>query len=50
MHLAGTIDIPGAPVLSLPTQFAPTTFAAIDFSYVPIPRRLPFQTRAPPTA
>jgi hypothetical protein len=50
MHLAGTIVVPGAPALSLPTQFVATSFAARDFSYLSIPRRLPFQTRAPPTA
>jgi hypothetical protein len=50
MHLAGTIVIPSAPSLPLPTQFATTSFAAGDFSYLPIHRRLPFQTRAPPTA
>jgi hypothetical protein len=50
MHLAGTIVVPEAPSLALPTQFTTTSFAANDVSYVPIPRRLPFQTRAPPTA
>jgi hypothetical protein len=50
MHLAGTIVMPTAPLLSLPAAFATTSFAAGDFSYVPIARRLPFQTRAPPTA
>jgi hypothetical protein len=50
MHLAGTIVVPGAPSLALPTQFTTTSFAASDISYLPIPRRLPFQTRAPPTA
>jgi hypothetical protein len=50
MHLAGTIVIPGAPLLALPTQFATVSFAAGDFAFVPIPHRLPFQTRAPPAA
>jgi hypothetical protein len=50
MHLAGTIVLPGAPTLSLPTQFTPTYFAARDFAYVSVARRLPFQIRAPPTA
>ena len=50
MHLAGTIVLPGAPSLSLPTQFTPTDFVPADFAYVSVPRRLPFQTRAPPTA
>jgi hypothetical protein len=50
MHLAGTIVVPVAPSLALPTQFTTTSFAVSDVSYVPIPRRLPFQTRAPPTA
>jgi hypothetical protein len=50
MHLAGTIVLPGAPTLSLPTQFTPTYFAASDFAYVSVARRLPFQIRAPPTA
>jgi hypothetical protein len=50
MHLAGTIVVPGAPSLALPAQFTTTSFVAGDFSYLPIPRRLPFQTRAPPTA
>jgi hypothetical protein len=51
MHLAGTIVIPGAPALSSPAQFAATTsFASGDFSYLSVPRRPPFQTRAPPTA
>jgi hypothetical protein len=50
MHLAGTIVVPDTPVLAVPTQFATLTFAPSDFCYVPISRRLPFQTRAPPTA
>jgi hypothetical protein len=50
MHLAGTIVLPGAPSLSLPTQFTPTYFPSSDFAYVSVPRRLPFQTRAPPIA
>jgi hypothetical protein len=50
MHLAGTIVMPSAPSLPLPTQFTVTSFAAAEFNYVPIHRRLPFQTRAPPVA
>ena len=50
MHLAGTIVVPGAPSLALPTQFTTTSFVANDVSYVPISRRLPFESRAPPTA
>jgi hypothetical protein len=50
MHLAGTIVIPDAPTLALPTQFITVSFSAGGVSFISIPRRLPFQTRAPPTA
>jgi Protein of unknown function (DUF2946) len=50
MHLAGTIVMPAAPALSLPTQFATLSFVGGDFAFAPISRRLPFQTRAPPIA
>ena len=50
MHLAGTIVLPDAPVLALPTEFAVAVFAANEPLTTVIPRRLPFQTRAPPLA
>ena len=50
MHLAGTIVLPDAPALAVPTQFTTADFAATEFAPLFIPRRLPFQTRAPPTA
>lgn len=50
MHLAGTIVVPEPPVLVLPTQFTTAVFSTNDLLAVVIPRRLPFQTRAPPTA
>ncbi len=50
MHLAGTVVIPDAPTLAVPTQFTMAHFSAVDFDPPFISRRLPFQTRAPPTA
>ena len=50
MHLAGTIVLPNPPALALPTAFTLATFAAEDFVTTVVPRRLPFQTRAPPAA
>ena len=50
MHLAGTIVLPEPPVLALPAQFTPAVFPADDFAAIVIPRRPPFQTRAPPIA
>jgi hypothetical protein len=50
MHLAGTIVLPGAPALALPTEFTVASFVADDLVSTAIPRRLPFQTRAPPVA
>ena len=50
MHLAGTIVVPDAPALAVPTQFTTAHFAAADIAAVLIVRRLPFETRAPPTA
>jgi hypothetical protein len=50
MHLAGTIVLPDPPALAVPTEFTRAAFAAGDFVTTVIPRRLPFQTRAPPAA
>jgi hypothetical protein len=50
MHLAGTIVLPDAPALALPAQFTVVTFAANNLVTTVVPRRPPFQTRAPPTA
>jgi hypothetical protein len=50
MHLAGAIVLPSLPSLLLPAQFTMASLAADDLSYIPITRRLAFQTRAPPTA
>ena len=50
MHLAGTIVLPEPPVLALPVSFGFVTFASADFVATVIPRRPPFQTRAPPFA
>jgi hypothetical protein len=50
MHLAGTIVLPDPPALAVPAQFTVTVFLADDLVAIVIPRRLPFQTRAPPTA
>jgi hypothetical protein len=50
MHLAGTVVLPDAPALAVPTQFTTAHFAAADFAPLFVPRRLPFETRAPPTA
>jgi DUF2946 family protein len=50
MHLTGTIVLPEPPALALATQFTVAVFFADDLVSVVIPRRLPFQTRAPPTA
>jgi hypothetical protein len=50
MHLAGTIVLPDPPALAVPTAFTVATFAAEDFATTVVPRRLPFQTRAPPAA
>jgi hypothetical protein len=50
MHLAGTIVLPEPPAPALPAQFTVAIFLADDLVSIVIPRRLPFQTRAPPTA
>jgi hypothetical protein len=50
MHLAGTIVLPEPPALALPAQFTVAVFVADDSVSIVIPRRLPFQTRAPPAA
>jgi hypothetical protein len=50
MHLAGTIVVPSPPLLLLPTQFTTASFTIRNLSYIPLTRRLAFQTRAPPTA
>jgi DUF2946 family protein len=50
MHLAGTTVLPDPPSLALPTQFAVAIFPTDDLISVVVPRRLPFQTRAPPSA
>jgi len=50
MHLAGISVQPVPPSLIVPTHFTTTSFSASDFAYIPVPRRLPFQTRAPPSA
>src|SRR5262249_2181872 len=50
MHLAGTIVLPDPPALALPTQFAVAIFPTDDLVSIVVPRRLPFQTRAPPAA
>jgi hypothetical protein len=50
MHLAGTIVVPDPPALALPTEFTVAVFVADDLATTVIPRRLPFQTRAPPSA
>jgi hypothetical protein len=50
MHLAGTVVLPAAPALAAPVQFTTAHFAAAEFVPPFIPRRLPFETRAPPTA
>jgi len=50
MHLAGTIVLPDPPALALPTQFAVAIFPTDDLVSIVVPRRLPFETRAPPAA
>lgn len=51
MYLAGIVVQPVPPSLALPVQFTTVSFAAAaDLSCIPVPRRPPFQTRAPPTA
>jgi hypothetical protein len=50
MHLAGTVVVPDPPALALPDQFAVAIFPVDDLLSIVIPRRLPFQTRAPPLA
>jgi Protein of unknown function (DUF2946) len=50
MHLAGTIVLPEPPVLALPAQFTVAVLPTDDLVTIVIPRRPPFQTRAPPTA
>ena len=50
MHLAGTIVLPQPPALAVPAQFTVAVFPADDLVSIVIPRRLPFQTRAPPIA
>ena len=48
MHLAGTIVLPDPPVLALPAQFTIAVFSTNDLVALVVPRRPPFQTRAPP--
>jgi Protein of unknown function (DUF2946) len=50
MHLAGTIVLPAPPGLALPSQFTVAVFSTDDLVAVVVPRRPPFQTRAPPIA
>ncbi|MBV8754536.1 MAG: hypothetical protein JO328_16875 [Hyphomicrobiales bacterium] len=50
MHLAGAIVLRDAAALALPTQFTVAIFSTDDLVAVVVPRRLPFQTRAPPIA
>lgn len=50
MYLAGISVQPAPPSLVVPTQFTTASFIASDTYYIPVPRRLPFQTRAPPLA
>lgn len=51
MHLAGTIVLPAPPALAVPTEFVVAGFSADDpVTITVVPRRLPFQTRAPPSA
>ena len=50
MHLAGTIVVPDPPALAVPTEFTVAAFAADDLATTVVPRRPPFQTRAPPAA
>jgi Protein of unknown function (DUF2946) len=50
MHLAGTIVLPAPPALAVPTAFTVAAFAADDLATTVVPRRPPFQTRAPPAA
>jgi hypothetical protein len=50
MHLAGTIVLPDPPALALPTQFTVAVFSTGELVAVVVPRRPPFQTRAPPIA
>ena len=50
MHLAGTIVPTQPPALVVLTEFTVAAFSADDFATTVVPRRLPFQTRAPPAA
>ena len=50
MHLAGTIVLPDPPALIVPTHFSFAAFTADQSAPILIPRRPPFQTRAPPSA
>ena len=50
MHLAGTIVLPEPLVLALPAQFTVAVLPTHDLVTIVIPRRPPFQTRAPPIA
>jgi hypothetical protein len=50
MHLAATIVPTQPPAVALPTEFTVAVFAADDLATTVVPRRLPFQTRAPPAA
>jgi hypothetical protein len=51
MHLAGTIVLPDPPAVAVPTAFTVAAFVADDRDTIVVtPRRLPFQTRAPPSA
>src|ERR1043166_3771598 len=48
MHLAATIVLPQLTALAVPTAFTVAAFAADDLATTVVPRRPPFQTRAPP--
>jgi hypothetical protein len=50
MHLAGTIVVPSPPALVLPTVLAMAPQEPPALRLVPVARRSPFQTRAPPHA
>jgi hypothetical protein len=50
MHLAGTIVVPSPPTLVLPTVLATAPQEPPAPRLVPVARRSPFQTRAPPHA
>jgi Protein of unknown function (DUF2946) len=51
MHLARNIVLPDPPAFAVPTEFTVAAFSANDLVEIIVaPRRLPFQTRAPPVA